>query len=91
VGIVRFTLIRVVPCSNVDCFNCYLDRDLWFFSVSTGEFRNERVKLSLCLIKYHSLNRYKCKRVEVKLHAFLTSALNGGERSASHPGCYTPR
>jgi hypothetical protein len=29
--------------------------------------------------------------VEVKLHAFLTSALDGGEWPASHSGHFTPR
>jgi hypothetical protein len=29
--------------------------------------------------------------VEVYLHTFLTSALDGGEWSASHPGRFTPR
>jgi hypothetical protein len=29
--------------------------------------------------------------VQVWLHAFLTSALDGGEWSASHPGLFTPR
>jgi hypothetical protein len=29
--------------------------------------------------------------VEVWLHAFLTSALDGGERSASRPDRFTPR
>jgi hypothetical protein len=29
--------------------------------------------------------------VEIQLHAFLTSALDGGEWSASHPGRFTPR
>jgi hypothetical protein len=28
---------------------------------------------------------------EGKLHTFLTSALDGGEWSASHTGCFTPR
>jgi hypothetical protein len=28
--------------------------------------------------------------VEVRLHAFLISALDGGEPSASHPGRFTP-
>jgi hypothetical protein len=37
----------------------------------------------LCLIKYHAIKSYG--RVEVKLHAFLTFALGGGEWSASHP------
>jgi hypothetical protein len=30
-------------------------------------------------------------RVEVQLHSFLTSALDGGECSASHPGRFIPR
>jgi len=25
------------------------------------------------------------------LHSFLTSALDGGKGSASHPGCFTPK
>jgi len=29
-------------------------------------------------------------KVEVQLHAFLTSALDGGELSASRPGRFTP-
>jgi hypothetical protein len=29
--------------------------------------------------------------VEVPLHAFLTSVLDGGEWSASRPGCFTPQ
>jgi len=28
--------------------------------------------------------------VEVEIQALLTSALDGGEWSASHPGCFTP-
>jgi hypothetical protein len=48
-----------------------------------------KVKLSLCLIKHHSIKTYG--GVEVYLHAFLISALDGGEWSASHPGRYTNR
>jgi len=29
--------------------------------------------------------------VEIQLHAFLTSALDGGEWSSAHPGHFTPR
>jgi hypothetical protein len=29
--------------------------------------------------------------VEINLHAFMTSVLDGGERSASRPGRFTPR
>jgi hypothetical protein len=36
-----------------------------------------RVKLSLCLTKHHTMTTYM--RMEVQLHAFLTSALGGGE------------
>jgi hypothetical protein len=32
-----------------------------------------------------------CGGVEIYLHVFLTSALDGGEWSASRPGCFTPR
>jgi len=28
--------------------------------------------------------------MEVELHAFLTSELDGGEWSVLHPGCFTP-
>jgi hypothetical protein len=48
-----------------------------------------KVKLPLCLTKHHSMKTYW--GVEVLLHAFLTSALDGGEWSASRPGRFTPR
>ena len=31
-----------------------------------------------------------CGEVKVRLHSFLTSALDDGQWSASRPGCYTP-
>jgi hypothetical protein len=34
------------------------------------------------------MNTYR--GMEVKLHAFLTSAIDGGELSASRPGRFTP-
>jgi hypothetical protein len=46
------------------------------------------VKLSRCLIKRHIMDTYG--RVETLLHAFLTSALNGGEGSTSRPDRFTP-
>jgi hypothetical protein len=46
-------------------------------------------KASLCLTKYYVMKTYG--GVEVKLHAFLTSVLDGGEWSASRPGRFIPR
>jgi hypothetical protein len=47
------------------------------------------VKLSLCFTKHHAMKAYW--EVEVQLHAFLTSALDGAEWSASRPGRFTLR
>jgi hypothetical protein len=47
-----------------------------------------KVKLSLCLIKHHAMKMYK--GVEVWLRAFIISALDGRERTASHPGHFIP-
>jgi hypothetical protein len=46
-------------------------------------------QLSLYLTKHHAMKTYW--GVEVYLHAFLTSALDGGEWSASRPGHFTPK
>jgi hypothetical protein len=46
-----------------------------------------KVKLSLCLTKYHAMKTYW--GVEVQLHAFLTSAQAGDEWSASRPSSFT--
>jgi hypothetical protein len=48
-----------------------------------------KVKLSLCLTKHHAMKTYW--GMEVQLHAFLTSALDGSEWSASRPDRFTPR
>jgi len=48
----------------------------------------QKVTLPQCLVKHHVMKT--CGRVEVQLHAFLTSALYGGEWSASRRGRFTP-
>jgi hypothetical protein len=40
------------------------------------------------LIKHHTMKTYE--RLEVQFHAVLTSALDGGEWSASHPIYFIP-
>jgi hypothetical protein len=47
------------------------------------------VKLSMCSIKHRVMKRYE--GVKVQFHAFLTSALYGGELFVSRPGYFTPR
>jgi hypothetical protein len=42
----------------------------------------------MCLIKLHNIKVHG--RVEVYIHAFLTSMLDGGDSLASHPGAFTP-
>jgi hypothetical protein len=50
----------------------------------------DKAKLSLCLIKLHTIKTYR--GVEVQLHVFLTSALVGVEWSVSHtPAASPPR
>jgi hypothetical protein len=46
-----------------------------------------KVKFPLCLNKYHAMKTYGGE--VVYLHA-LTSALDGGEWSATRPGRFTP-
>jgi len=41
------------------------------------------------VLKYHTMKMYG--GVEIKLHAFLTSGLDGSEWSASHLSCFTSR
>jgi hypothetical protein len=48
-----------------------------------------KVKLSLRLTKHQAMKMYW--GIEVYLHAFLISALDGGKLSASRPGRFTPR
>jgi len=48
-----------------------------------------KVKLSQCLTKHDAMKTYYWG-IGVELHAFLTSALDGSEWSASRPGSFTP-
>jgi hypothetical protein len=47
------------------------------------------VNSSPCLTEHHTMKAYG--GMEVYLHAFLTSALDGGEWSASRPGRFIPK
>jgi hypothetical protein len=60
-------------------------------SASSEDYSHSKVKvkLSLRLTKHHAMKAYW--GAEVWLHAFLTSALDGGEWSASRPVRFTPR
>jgi len=47
-----------------------------------------KVKLFLCLTKHRATKTYW--GVEVQIHAFVTSAQDGGEWSDSRPGYFIP-
>jgi len=48
--------------------------------------------LSICFLLFNEAPRHEdVLGSGGALHAFLTSALDGGERSASRPGRFTPR
>jgi hypothetical protein len=59
------------------------------FSFPISCVRSAKVKLSLCLYKYHAMKAYWGSGDIVP--RILTSALHGGEWSASHSGRFTPR
>jgi len=48
-----------------------------------------KLPLSFFLTEHHTLKVYW--GVEIKLHPFLTCAIDGSEWSVSHPGCFIPR
>jgi hypothetical protein len=54
-----------------------------------SEKSKSKLKVSLVLIKHHAMHIYE--RVEVQLHAILTSALDGGQSLASHLGRFPPK
>jgi hypothetical protein len=55
----------------------------------SGKLIKRKIKLSLCLIKHSAMKMYGGS--EGTAPAYLTSALDGGEWSASHSCCFTPR
>jgi hypothetical protein len=65
------------------CFLTYLELDSSRIRIQV------KVKLSLCLTKHHAMKTYWEWRYS-STHS-LTSALDGGEWSASHPGRFIPR
>jgi hypothetical protein len=54
-----------------------------------GTSKGKVVPVLFLLTEHHAMKGYW--GVEVPLHTFLTSALDGGEWSASHPGRFAPR
>jgi hypothetical protein len=65
-----------------------LENRKMFVPVKGQDKAQFKVKLSLRLINYHAMKTW-CG-VKVWLHAFLTSALDGDECSASYPGRIIP-
>jgi hypothetical protein len=49
------------------------------------------VKVPCASTEHHAMKAYWVLRIELQLHAFLTSALYGGKWSAAGPGCSTPK
>jgi len=48
---------------------------------------DNKLKLFLRLINYHTLQTYGSALVEAQIYSFLTPAINGVCRSVSRPGC----
>jgi hypothetical protein len=64
-------------------------KDNYRFCVAVTSLFIVNVKLSMCFIKHHTMKMYR--GVEVQLHTFLTSALDGAEWSITCLGCFIPR
>jgi hypothetical protein len=71
------------------CMFCGFLTDRYSHVRSTPYDRKVTIKLSLCLTRHHAMKTYSGS--EGIVHAFLTSALDGGEWSASRPSHFTPR
>jgi hypothetical protein len=57
-------------------------------SLNISNSENIDIKLKLSLIKHYAMKTYG--GVDVYIHVILTSALLGGECTASDPGRFTP-
>jgi hypothetical protein len=81
---------RTTPNILANGFKSYVSQSheaLVIIHGTVGVYR-VKVKSCPCLVNHHVMKPYWV--VEVYLHAFLTSALDGGEWSASLPGRFTP-
>jgi hypothetical protein len=66
--------MRFYKCSHLLISSVRATRPCFMYYVPQGKVK---IKLSLCLIKHHTIRIYE--GVEVYVHTFLTSALGGGE------------
>jgi hypothetical protein len=80
-------LLRICCSRNLDSVNRW--NSVFSRFIQDMTLVKVMVKFSLCLTKNQAMKRIG--GVEVYLHTFLTSALDGGEWSASRPGLFTPR
>jgi len=89
---------KVAGMSNRENQHLYFIQFKWLINLHISKFNDNtvslmqltvrQVKLFICSIKCHAMKMYG--GVEVQLQAFLNSALDGGEWSASCPGHFTP-
>jgi hypothetical protein len=89
----RRPVLRLLDTPSYDTFdhnNAHLHRGFFCCYVVITDLRNLQVKvrMSMCLINYHTLKTYG--GVEVKIHVFLTSALDGDEFSPLRRGSFAP-
>jgi hypothetical protein len=66
-----------------------LTRESSAYGTLHSKRRQKQLKLSLCLIKHNAMETYE--GMEVTIHTFTISTLDGGEWSVSHFGHLNPR